>query len=244
MRSTILILLAVCALSITSVAQLPSVTEGKAFEARPGVWRKVVVNHSASSLVAFSDRFQCPKGGPVVTFDALLYSGDQNLRPGGSVEIKADDPSKCSSAVTAAIFSDDHVEGDPTAVDHLLSTRRGAYKALGEATELLEEVQNKHEPVQQAIDALSNRFQANLSDKTEVGHGYKLGLSIVRRMLTESAVNTVLPSDNDGKNLPLVDDVMNSKGVSRDEARIIVDIQRLNAWRSLLAKNLRPPEGN
>ena len=241
MRSALLALLVASVLPLGAVAQLPDVEEGVTFEALPSLWRQVLVNHSASSLVAFHAPFHCPKGGPVVIYDAILYSGNREVGPGESVEIDTGDPSKCSGHVDAAIFSDGYREGDPKVLGDIYAARQGAYKALGEATKLLNSVQNDHESVGHVVDTLSSRVQASLTEQTKTASGYTFMLHFVLRTLSDPhQVNPALPSDNRGQKVPAVEDVMNSTGLSRDEARAIVFSKRLEEWKSLLENNLQP----
>ena len=168
-------LLAAVAVSGNGLAQVPSIVEGAPFEARQGQWKKVISNQSPSSLVAF---FVTPphcsyaNPGPGVTYDALVYSGNREIPSGESTEIQAGDPSKCPGSVNAAIFSDEHVEGDPKALDRLYSARQGAYKALNESIELLNSIRDQPETTQHAIDALDSKRQARLQQRTETALGY------------------------------------------------------------------------
>ena len=242
MRSALLALIASFVLPWNSFAQVPSLTEGDTFEGRPpGRWQRVLDNHSSSYLVAYYEAFHCPKGGFGANYDALVYSGNRLVSPGESVVIEADDPFKCSGNVNAAIFSDGHEEGDPRYLDALYSTRRGAYRALGESIRLLNSIQSDHEPIPHVIDALTARNKASLAEKTWTAHGYIVVLSSVLQMLTDTRTgHHRLPSDNDGRKLPTVEDVMNATGLSRDEARAIVVSKRLEGWKSLLENNLQP----
>lgn len=242
MRFAPLGLLVALALSWNSFAQVPSLKEGETFEGRPpGTWERVLDNHGASALVAYYEAFSCPKDGTVVKYDALVYSGNRDISPGESVVIEADDPSRCSGAVNAAIFSDGHAEGDPRFLDALYSTRRGAYKALGESIQLLNSIQSEHKSIPHIVDTLMARKQASSIEKTWTAHGYIFALSTVLRMLTDTRTgHHSLPSDNDGQKPPAVESVMNATGLSRDEARAIVISKRLEEWKALLENSLQP----
>ena len=212
-KSTLLAALAALALPWSSFAQVPSLKEGATFEEGGGLWRRVLENQSTSYLVAYYASFHCPKGGPVVTYDALVYSGDRDVAPGESVLMNAGDPSKCSGNVNAAIFSDGHVEGDPRLSDDLDSIRRGAYKALGESIQLLNSIREEHEPVQHVVDTLTARSKASLSEKTWASSGYRLVLSIVLETLADARRNPRLPSDKKGHGPPALDGVIDRKSV-------------------------------
>jgi hypothetical protein len=237
-----LALLAALAFPWNSFAQVPSLEEGANME-EPGLWRRVLDNQSTSYLIAFRASFHCPKGGPVVEYDALLYHGNHRVAPGESILMEAGDPSACTGAVNAAIFSDGHTEGDPKALDHLYSTRQGAYKALADSTQLLNSIQSEHESVQHVVDALTAQSKASLSEKTMSASGRDLVLSIVLEMLTNTRIGRYrLPSDDAAHKEPTVEYVMDSTGLSRDEAHAIVISKRLESWKSLLEGNLRPSQ--
>ena len=230
-------------LSWSSLAQVPSIVEGTPFEARPGQWQKVIRNQSPSSLVAF---FVAPphcsyaNPGPGVTYDALVYSGNLEIRSGESTEIQTGDPSKCPGSVSAAIFSDGHVEGDPKALDYLYSGRRGAYKALGESIELLNSIRDQHETTQHVIDTMDTKRQANLQQRTETGLGYNLVCHVILTTMRDAHERPRLPSDTGPENPAAIKDVMNSTGLSHEEARAVAFSTRLERWKSLLEKNLQP----
>lgn len=245
MRSALPFLLAAFALPGSALAQVPSIVEGAPFEARPGMWQKVIRNQSPSSLVAF---FVAPphcsyaNPGPGVTYDSLVYSGNREIPPGESTEIQTDDPSKCPGSVSAAIFSDGHVEGDPKALDYLYSGRRGAYKALTESIELLNSVRDQHQTPQHVIDTLDAKRQANLQQRTEAGLGYNLVCHVMLTTLRDSREHPRLPSDTGPEKPTAVEDVMNTTGLPREQARFIALSQRLEQWKSLLEKNQQPPQ--
>jgi hypothetical protein len=240
-RSTLLVVVAALALPWNSFAQVPSLEEGANMEERPGLWRRVLENRSTSYLVAYYASFHCPKGGPVDMYDALLYSGERRIAPGESALMNAGDPSRCSGNVNAAVFSDGHTEGDPKALDQLYATRQGAFKALGEAIQLLNSIQSEHESVQNVVDALTTRSKASLSEKTMAASGRSFILSTVVEMLTETRKSHYrMPSDDAAHKEPTVEDVMNATGLSRDEARAIVVSKRLEGWKSVLEGNLEP----
>jgi hypothetical protein len=238
-----LALLAALAFPWNSFAQVPSLEEGANMEERPGLWRRVLENRSASYLVAYYASFHCPKGGPVDMYDALLYSGERRIAPGESALMNAGDPSRCSGNVNAAVFSDGHTEGDPKALDQLYATRQGAYKALADSTQLLNSIQSEHESLQNVVDALTTRSKASLSEKTMAASGSSFILSTVVEMLTETRKSHYrMPSDDAAHKEPAVEDVMKSTGLTREEARAIVIGKRLQGWKSLLEGNLGPSQ--
>lgn len=209
------------------------------------MWQKVIRNQSTSSLVAF---FVVPphcsyaSPGPGVTYDALVYSGNLEIASGESTEIQTGDPSKCPGSVSAAIFSDGHVEGDPKALDYLYSGRRGAYTALKESIELLNSVRDQHETTEHVIETLDARRQANLQQRTETGLGYNLVCHVMLSTLRNAREHPRLPSDTGPENPAAIQEVMNSTGLPREEARLVALSKRLEQWKSLLEKNLQPPQ--
>lgn len=238
-------LLTAFTLSGVGLGQVPSIVEGTPFEARQGQWMKVIRNQSPSSLIAF---FVAPphcsygEPGPGVTFDALVYSGNHEIPSEESTEIQTGDPSKCPGSVSAAIFSDGHVEGDPKALEYLYSGRRGAYKALEESVELLNSVRDQHETTQHVVETLDARRQANVQQRTETGVAYGLVSHVVLTTLRDSREHPKLPSDTGPENPTAIQDVINSTGLPHEEARFVAFGKRLEAWKSLLQKNLQPPQ--
>lgn len=240
MRLVLLVLLAACGLPQKSFAQVPSIVEGTTLQVRPGQWHQVIRNQSQSELVAYWAPFHCPKAGPVAVADALLNNGNHEIPPGESTEIHAGDPSRCSGGVTAAVFSDGHAEGDPQALDAIYSTRRGAYKALGECIEVLNAIQNEREPLQQALDTLKTRYQASLRDRSKGAPGYAEIYSYVVKILSDPRWgHAQLPPDK-RKKAPAVEEVMAATGLARDEASAVVLAKRLEEWKALLGDNLQP----
>jgi len=51
-----------------------------------------------------------------------------------------------------------------------------------------------------------------------------------------------LPSDTGPENPAAIQDVMKSTGLPREEARFVAFGKRLEEWKSLLEKNLQPPQ--
>jgi hypothetical protein len=245
MRSALFVAVIAFLLPRSSSAEVPSIVEGSAFEVQqPEHWHRVFKNQSASSLVAFRGACHGPKGGQIVLHDALLHTGNHKIHPGESIEVVVADPSSCDGSVEAAIFSDGHIEGDPDVVDRdLFSPRRGAYKALEYSIQQLASVYTQHMPIEHVIDALEAKRQSSLQERTELGGGYTFILIEVLRTLRQPQVSIYVPSDDFGPKRPShsIEDVMNSNGLSRDEARVLVFTKRLGEWKSLLEGNLQPP---
>ena len=92
------------------------------------------------------------------------------------------------------------------------------------------------------VETLNARVQASLQQRTESALGYNIVCFVILGALRETQVHAQLPSDADakGEKLPTVEDVMNSTGLSRDEALAVVFTRRLEQWKALLEKNLQP----
>jgi hypothetical protein len=238
MRSALFVVVTVFLLALGSSAQVASVVESSSLEARPHFWRRVLRNQSTSSLVAYTVGCN-PKRGTTILQDALMNGGSYVI-PGRSVEADVNDPSICDVGVRAAIFSDGHVEGDPEFVGELFAQRSGAYKALEETTELLTPVYAQHAPLADVIERLKRK--SNGGKTPGENGGYSFVLLQISQILTRPQVVFGLPPDYQEQKQPQpsIEDVMNAKGVSRDEARVIILNKRLEAWKSLLENNLQP----
>jgi hypothetical protein len=247
MKSALLVFVAASVLSLRSLAQVPSIKEGVAFQLRPSlnVWREVIQNQGSSALVAFHVSFHCPKDGPLVRYDALFHYGhNSNIPPGGSVEIDAGDPSKCSGTVDAAIFLDGHNEGEAQSLNELYAMRRGAYTALGDSIQLLNAIANKTESPQHVIDTLETRSQENRREMTANAAGYAFICLIVTRTLNNPRLSVHVPSDDTAQRLPGIDEVMNLQNISANQAQAVVLSKKLQQWHSALEVNLEPPAVN
>jgi len=244
MKFPLAVVFAVVLPGLSGFAQVPSIAEGSAYEPRPGQWRRVIRNQSTSPLVAFTTSCHGPRGGAIAFHDALINAGDYYVHPGESIEVSGADPSSCDGSVEAAIFLDGHVEGDLGIADKkLFSFRRGAYRALEQSIQLLTSIYTQRVPADHVIDALEAKRQSSLKDRTEASAGYTSILIEVLGALRQPHITYHLPPDNYGPKRPQqsIEDVMNSNGLSRDEARIMVFTERLKEWKSLLEGNLQPP---
>jgi hypothetical protein len=98
-------------------------------------------------------------------------------------------------------------------------------------------------PIEHVIDALEAKRQSSLQERTEAGVGYNFILNVVLGALRKPHVTYHLPSDSYGPKRPQhsIEDVMNSNGLSRDEARVLVFTKRLEEWKSILEGNLQLP---
>lgn len=183
-----------------------------------------------------------PKRSLTTLHDALLGVG-RYVGPGESVEAEVPGPSICEASVRAAIFSDGHAEGDPESEGELFARRRGAYKALRKAIELLAPAYTRHVPVAQIVDRLNLQRKSGEKGPGEAG-GYNSVLVLVSQTLSLPHVAISFPPDNLGQKqqLPAIEDVMREQGISHDEARVIVLSKALQAWKSLLEGNLQPRE--
>lgn len=239
MRSVVFIVMTAFLLPWSSFAQIPSIVEGSALRTGPHSWKRVLRNQSPSALAAYTVGCN-PKTGLSLR-DALLNVG-RYIGPGDSIEADVGNPSTCEASVRAAIFSDGHAEGDPELVEEIFAHRRGAYRALGDAIKLLASVYIQHVPIADVIDRLTAERKFNGRKTPEEGVGYNSVLIDVSAALAHPIVKYGFPPENLGQKQqwPSIEDVMTEKGVSRDEARVILLSGRLEAWKAILEDNLQP----
>jgi len=239
MKSALWVAVTASMLPWSGFAQVPSIVESGALQAGPHSWRKVLRNQSSSSLVAYMMDCKPKRSG---TLQDALLNGSRSVGPAETAEAEAASPSTCEAGVRAAIFSDGHVEGDPEFVEELFAERRGAYQALGDTVKLLDSIYTQHVPIADVIDKLEAERKSTLQKMTHESGGYNFVLIQVSQILAHPRLTYRLPPDYQvqKQQLPSIDDVMNTNGVSREEARVIILNKRLEAWKSLLANNLQP----
>lgn len=219
--------------------QVPSVTESSSLQSGPNSWRRVLTNQSTSSLVAYMAGCK-PKRGTTSLQDALLGVG-RSVGTGMSIETEVNGPSTCGVAVRAAIFADGHAEGEPEFIDELFAERRGAYQALGDTIKLLIPIYTEHVPTVEIIGKLEAGRTAMLQKMTHESGGYNSVLIDVSQVLRHPHVLYGFPPESFGEKmqLPSIQDLMTSNGVSEDEARVMILTKRLEAWKSVLENNLQ-----
>jgi len=240
MRSALFAVVTAFLLLCSGFAQVPSIVESGALQADTHSWRKVLRNQSPSSLVAYTVGCS-PKNGLTIISDALI-DGGSFVEPGKSIEAQVNEPSRCEAGLHAAIFSDGHTEGEPEFVNELFAYRRGAYQALGDSIKLLGSVYTQHVPIADIISKLQAEQKSTLQKMTQESGGYNAVLFQISGALSEPNVVWRSPPEYQGQKqqLPSIEAVMTTKGVSRDEARVMILNTRLRAWQSLLANNLQP----
>jgi hypothetical protein len=256
MGRELLVVLAISSLSLYGLAQVPSLKEGPAFQPKPSVqpdfsvqppkppippgqWREVIQNQGSSSLEALVVFFRCGSSGAYFTYnDSLVLYGADNVKPTGSLEVQAGDPSKCSGGVDGAIFSDGHAEGKSEALDLLYKRRQGTYAALGDAIQSLNGVVLKQNTLQDVIDTLYSQSEKTKATHTEKTYGYQTVYFSLKHFLAHDGGNLSVPSDHTTHPAPKVEDVMNEMGYSRDQARAAVLVEKLKEWRSALEGHL------
>jgi hypothetical protein len=242
MRRALFVAVSAFLFPLSSFAQVPSIVESSILQAGPHSWKLVLRNQSTSSLVAYMVGCK-PKRGMTALQDALLNVGHY-VGPGEYIESAVNRPSTCDEGVRAAIFSDGHAEGDPEFVEELFAERRGAYQALGDTIKLLASVYTQHVPIADVIDKLEVDRKVTLQKMTHESGGYNSVLIDVSQILTQPRVEYGFPPDNLGQKQqqPPIEDVMNEKGLSRDEARVVILNKRLEVWRALLQNHLQPSQ--
>ncbi len=240
MRSALFVVVIAFLLPWSGFAQVPSIVESSSLQADAHSWRRVLRNQGTSSMVAYTVGCN-PKSGLTIISDALIDGGSY-VDPGKSIEAQVNDPSTCEAGVHAAIFSDGHAEGEPEFVNELFAWRRGAYQALGDTIKLLASVYMRHVAIADIIDKLKAERKATFQKMTQESGGYNTVLIHISDVLSKPDVAWRFPPEYQGQKqqLPSIEEVMNANGLSRDEARVMLLNKRLEAWKSLLGKNLQP----
>lgn len=97
-------------------------------------------------------------------------------------------------------------------------------------------------PIADIIDKLEAEQKATFQKMTHESGGYNEILIQLSEVLSKPNIVWRSPPEYQGQKQqqPSIEDVMNAKGVSRDEARALILNQRLKAWKSLLENNLQP----
>jgi hypothetical protein len=235
-----LVVLIVFLLPWSSVAQVPSIVESSTLQASAHSWKRVLRNQSPSSLVAYMA--DCNPKLDLTTIQDALLNGGPYIGTGQTTEASVGNPSICETGIRAAIFSDGHAEGDREFVAELFAERRGAYQALGDTIKLLASVYTQHVPAAEITDKLEAERKANLRKGTHESGGYNFVLIDISNFLKDPGVVWRFPPEYQGQRqqLPSIEDVMNTNGLSHDEARVFLLNKRLEAWKSLLQNNLQP----
>jgi hypothetical protein len=203
-------------------------------------WREVIQNQGSSSLEALFAFFPCGSGANVTIYDTLLaYGVDKSILPSGSVEISAGDPSKCSGGVQAAIFSDDHAEGNPEALKQLYERRKGLYAGLDDSIKLLDAIVANQQKSADVIDILDSRIVESRKIQTPTSVGYITACMVVRNTLQSANGRLHVPSDDTPQKLPKPEALMSQEGISWDQARAKVLSQKLGQWQSALSDHLQ-----
>jgi hypothetical protein len=242
MRPALFVAVTAFLLPWSGSAQVPSIFESGSLQAGGHSWRKVLRNQSPSALVAYMVGCN-PEGGMTSTHDALI-DGGAFVGSGKSIEVQVNAPSTCDASVHAAIFSDDHAEGDPNLVQKLFAYRRGAYQSLGDTIKLLASVYTQHVPIANILEKLDTQRRSNLQKMTAESGGCNMVLFQISNALSKPHVVWRVPPEYQGQKLelPSIEDVMAGDGVSQDEARVILLNKRLEAWKSLLEHHLEPSQ--
>jgi hypothetical protein len=256
MNKALFFLLAVSILPLYGSAQVPSIHENLAFSqefprekqssAPHIIWRELLENRGTSSIVAFHANFNCQKlGNALFDHDPFFnYGDDVDIPPGGSVEIIAADPSRCSGGVVAAIFSDGHSEGDPKEVNNLYARRRGVYTALGESMKLLDLIATQEQTPKQIRDILESRAKALSYDQTIDGYerlGMIVTYSKLRATLQSTRAVIHAPSDYTTHRQPFCYQLAKSQNISLEQAQAIVIGKKIQEWRADLQGNMESP---
>jgi hypothetical protein len=216
-------------------------------------WQAVIQNHGSSAVMAMRTTFREQPGimkdgsintAVVVVYDSVTHYGPfPPIAPGGTAERAAQDPSKWTGGVDAAIFSDGHSEGDPQGVNDIYERRRGAYNAVVKVIPLLDSIATQGANPSEVADTIHGLYQSLPKDRT-ITDSERLGLGPVYL-----GVENLLRTQGDIAGLydptkyppqPGISEVAKVSGIPREQAHAIVISKKYQGLKALLEANLQP----
>jgi hypothetical protein len=250
--SKFIALLLVCSFaSAQGTLQLPDIGQSTSHTLEG--WKIRVDNQYTASIVAIHVYLRCPttaehaRFGYQFQYDHLFnYGSDKPIAPGGFVELplpKA--PTDCAGGLDAVVFADGHTNGDPEAVQDIYRRRRGIAEALSFALPLVGQVAlTKLEPGE-AAKALRDKSKTESLDSSKSGSerlGERYVLLLVARLL-EKQHDLLVPSDSTPKKQAGIDETMQTRQMTSEEAHATVLKRKLEEWESDLQGKLGPQAG-
>jgi hypothetical protein len=231
--------------------QLPDVTQTRLHTLEG--WKIRVENRYSSPIVAMHLSINCPTTSEHARFgyqyqiDHLFnYGSDKPVAPGAFFPISIPSAAAdCDGGLDAVVFADGHSNGDPEAVQDIYLRRRGVSEGISFSLPLVEQVSHQgSKPVDVAKTlrdkAKTESLDASKSTAERLGERYALN-SIA--WLLEKQEAWLVPSDAAPQKQPGIEETMQLRGVTHEQAHAIVLKRKLEEWNFDLQGNLDHPSG-
>lgn len=250
----LLIVAGVLELTVCLGAQVRGVTETGATDAAAetrmaNAKRNVIKNVSGKAIEAIHVTFLCTTADGRVQSDdnggvdkVFQYDTDHFIPSGGTYVAKVIEVGDCTARTDAVVYADGQVEGDADKIDLIFQRRSGAYKALSVVIPLLEDIASGQSKASEVIATLQGNIQAlsndrSLSGEETTGEGAVFGQTI-NVLKFRGWLRT--PSDDTPNRQPRIEDLMQTKGISLEQAQALVTANKYREWQSALKDNLAP----
>jgi hypothetical protein len=230
--------------------QLPDVTQTRLHTGEG--WNIRVENRYTSPIVAMHESINCPTAAEYYRFyqfqfDHLFnYGHDRPVAPGGFVGMPLPSTAAdCDGGLDAVVFADGHSSGAPEAVKDIYRRRQGTAEGLAFALPLVENVSLAKSSPADAAKTLRDKsrtesLDASKSSAERLGERNALTLTA---WLLEKQHNWLVPSDAAPQKQPGIEETMQLRGVTHEQAHAIVLKRKLEEWKFDLQGNLDPPSG-
>jgi hypothetical protein len=220
-------------------------------------WRDTIENVSRQDIVALHVTFLCTEGNGRVhrddngSMDKLLqYETDRLIPPRGNYVATVFEKGECKSKADAVVYVNGEVEGDPAMIDLIFQRRTGADMALSIVIPLLNQIASGKASsteitnlLRERIQELSNgrAFTPPLSPGEITGESFVFGETI-NLLQVHAWLRT--PSDSTPNRQPRIQEVMQKKNMSLEQAHAYVTSNKFHEWQSELAQRLSPQGEN
>lgn len=214
-------------------------------------WRDTIQNVSKQTINAIHVTFSCAAGAGRVQNDGngsvdrvLQNATDHSIPPGGSYQARVFEAGDCKATTDAVVYDNDEVEGDPDKVDLIFERRRGAYQALPTVIPLLDEIAVGKSTDAEVIQILKGRISAHsnsgalksgLTGEELTGESLVFGLAI---SLLQSQAWLQTPADSTPIRQPHLDELMQKRGMSLEQAHAFVTANKFREWQAELKDHL------
>lgn len=230
--------------------QLPDVTQTRLHTSEG--WRLRVENRYSSPIVAMHLSINCPKAAEPYRFyqfqyDRLYNYGVLSVAPGASFSGLGlrDDAPDCDGGLDAVLFANGYSNGVPDAVQDIYRRRQGIAEALAFALPLVEQVSRHGSNPADVAKTLRDKAKAeslDASKSTAEKEGWRYALTLTA-VLLEKQQDLLVPSDRPPRKQPGIEETMQLRGVTHEQAHAIVLKRKLEEWNADLQGNLDPPSG-
>jgi hypothetical protein len=218
-----------------------------------GGWKLRIENRYSAPIVAMYISYKCPataehaRYGYAFRYDHLLhYGGDPPIAPGrflgNTLPTTAGD---CDGGVEAVVFADGHSDGDPEAVQDIYRRRVGVSEGIAFSLPLIEQVSlagAKPADIAKTLRDKSKTDSLDTSKSSAEKEGERYVLAWVAWLL-EKQHDFWVPSDVLPGNQPGIEEIMQARGITREQAHGMVLKRELEEWNADLQGNLDPPPG-